>query len=110
MEGASGGRSQQEDLGQCDRRGQNHRSEHYQYAIWLFYSKSEAYDLDIEQIEHKRPVNDLEALYMLSPEPHIVDCLMADFEHRRYRRAFLMWTARKFFIQKKILYIQESDW
>ena len=34
-----------------------------------------------------------DALYILSPLPHIVDCLMADFERRRYRRAYLVWTS-----------------
>jgi syntaxin-binding protein 1 len=36
---------------------------------------------------------DMDAIYLLSPQPHIVDCLMADFERRRYRKAFLVWTA-----------------
>lgn len=35
---------------------------------------------------------DMDAIYILSPQPHIVDCLMADFERRRYRRTFLVWT------------------
>lgn len=34
-----------------------------------------------------------DAIYFLSPEPHIVDCLMADFERRRYKKSFLVWTA-----------------
>lgn len=36
---------------------------------------------------------DMDAIYILSPEPHIVDCLMADFERRRYRKSFLVWIA-----------------
>lgn len=36
---------------------------------------------------------DMDAIYILSPQPHIVDCLMADFERRRYRQSFLVWTA-----------------
>jgi syntaxin-binding protein 1 len=36
---------------------------------------------------------DMDAIYLLSPQPHIVDCLMADFERRRYRKTFLVWTA-----------------
>lgn len=36
---------------------------------------------------------DMDAIYLLSPQPHIVDCLMADFERRRYRKSFLVWTA-----------------
>ncbi|KAJ5757771.1 uncharacterized protein N7511_006465 [Penicillium nucicola] len=49
---------------------------------------------NIEQIEHRRPSNaDMDALYILSPESYIVDCLMADFEVGRYRKAFLVWTS-----------------
>lgn len=36
---------------------------------------------------------DMDAIYILSPKPHIVDCLMADFERRRYRKTFLVWIA-----------------
>jgi syntaxin-binding protein 1 len=36
---------------------------------------------------------DMDAIYILSPESHIVDCLLADFDRRRYRRSFLVWTA-----------------
>lgn len=36
---------------------------------------------------------DMDAIYILSPQPHIVDCLMADFERRRYRRSYLVWVA-----------------
>ena len=36
---------------------------------------------------------DLDAIYFLSPRAHIVDCLMADLERRRYRKVFLVWTA-----------------
>jgi syntaxin-binding protein 1 len=36
---------------------------------------------------------DMDAIYILSPQPHIVDCLMADFERQRYRKTFLVWTA-----------------
>jgi len=36
---------------------------------------------------------DMDAIYLLSPQPHIVDCLMADFERRRYRKSFLVWIA-----------------
>ncbi|KAJ5946293.1 hypothetical protein N7454_003132 [Penicillium verhagenii] len=49
---------------------------------------------NVEQIEHRRPSNpDMDALYILSPESWIVDCLMADFEVKRYRKAFLIWTS-----------------
>jgi syntaxin-binding protein 1 len=50
--------------------------------------------VDIERIEERRAMNpDMDAIYLVSPEPHIVDCLMADFERRRYRKSFLVWTA-----------------
>jgi syntaxin-binding protein 1 len=49
---------------------------------------------DIERIEEKRGMNpDMDAIYVLSPQPHIVDCLMADFERRRYRKSYLVWLA-----------------
>ncbi|KAF2188298.1 syntaxin-binding protein-like protein 2 [Zopfia rhizophila CBS 207.26] len=48
---------------------------------------------NIERIEERRPMNkDMDAIYFLTPKPHIVDCIMADFERRRYRGAFLIWT------------------
>ncbi|KAJ5042361.1 uncharacterized protein L3040_004911 [Drepanopeziza brunnea f. sp. 'multigermtubi'] len=49
---------------------------------------------NIERIEERREMNpDMDAIYLLSPQPHIVDCLLADFERRRYRKSFLVWTA-----------------
>ncbi|KAI9667522.1 MAG: vacuolar sorting protein VPS33/slp1 [Bathelium mastoideum] len=49
---------------------------------------------NIERIENRRQTNrDMDALYFLSPQAHIVDCVMADFERRRYRKSFLIWTA-----------------
>ncbi|KAK4039089.1 protein transport protein sec1 [Parachaetomium inaequale] len=48
---------------------------------------------NIERIEDRREPNpDMDAIYLLSPQPHIVDCLLADFERRRYRRGFIIWT------------------
>lgn len=35
----------------------------------------------------------MDALYILSPMTHIVDCLMADFDVKRYRKARLVWTS-----------------
>lgn len=35
----------------------------------------------------------MDAVYILSPKPHIVDCLLADLDRRRYRRAFIVWTS-----------------
>jgi len=53
---------------------------------------------NIEQIEQRRPLNkDLDVVYILSPQPHIVECVMADFERRRYRRTFLLWTSSTYF-------------
>lgn len=34
----------------------------------------------------------MDAIYLLAPDSFAVDCLLADFEVRRYRRAFLIWT------------------
>lgn len=34
----------------------------------------------------------MDAIYILSPEPHIVDCLLADCESRRYSSAYVVWT------------------
>ena len=49
---------------------------------------------NIEQIEDRRPMNqEMDAIYLLSPQPHIVDCLMADFERRWYRKSFVIWTS-----------------
>ncbi|KAL4793000.1 Sec1-like protein [Aspergillus venezuelensis] len=48
----------------------------------------------IEQIEQRRQSNQpMDALYILSALPHIVDCVLADFERRRYRRSHLVWTS-----------------
>lgn len=35
----------------------------------------------------------VDAVYLLSPESHILDCLMADFERRRYRKSYIVWTS-----------------
>ena len=35
----------------------------------------------------------MDAIYILTPLPHIIDCVMADLERKRYRKAFLIWTA-----------------
>ncbi|KAL2153262.1 hypothetical protein VTH82DRAFT_4417 [Thermothelomyces myriococcoides] len=48
---------------------------------------------NIERIEDRREMNpDMDAVYILSPQPHIVECLLADFACRRYRRGFIIWT------------------
>ena len=49
---------------------------------------------NIELIEERRPRNpSTDAIYLLSPQPHIVECLKADAKQRRYRRTFLVWTS-----------------
>lgn len=40
---------------------------------------------------------DMDVIYILTPEQWIVDCLMADFERRRYRGVYLVWTSRMLF-------------
>lgn len=48
----------------------------------------------MDRIEEKREKNpDMDAVYILSPQPYIVECLVADFEMSRYRSAYLIWTA-----------------
>ncbi|RDW72504.1 Sec1 family protein [Aspergillus mulundensis] len=49
---------------------------------------------NIEQIENRRQSNQsMDALYILSALPHIVDCVLADFERKRYRKSYLVWTS-----------------
>ncbi|KAF2143577.1 uncharacterized protein K452DRAFT_224633 [Aplosporella prunicola CBS 121167] len=49
---------------------------------------------NIELIEDRRPMNqDMDVVYILTPQPHIVDCILADFERRRYRKTYLIWTS-----------------
>jgi syntaxin-binding protein 1 len=51
---------------------------------------------DIERLEERRTTQrDMDAIYILTPKPHIVDCIMAEFEQRRYRGFFLIWTTRR---------------
>lgn len=38
---------------------------------------------------------DMDVIYLLTPETHIVECLLADFDRRRYRGAYLLWTSCK---------------
>lgn len=48
----------------------------------------------IEQIEQPREQNTFtDAVYLLSPLPHIVECLKADLHRKRYRKAILRWTS-----------------
>lgn len=50
---------------------------------------------NVEQIEDRRQtLSDTDAIYLLSPLPHIVECLKADLGRKRYRRAHLIWTSQ----------------
>ncbi|KAI9752486.1 MAG: DEAH-box ATP-dependent RNA helicase prp22 [Chaenotheca gracillima] len=49
---------------------------------------------NIEYIEQKRSINrETDAVYLLTPQAHVVECLVADLEQRRYRSAYLVWTS-----------------
>ena len=62
---------------------------------WLCKAHHAKMEADIELIEQRRPMNkEMDAVYLLSPQPHIVDCLMADLERRRYRKSYVIWTSR----------------
>ncbi|KAF1846730.1 Sec1-like protein [Cucurbitaria berberidis CBS 394.84] len=48
---------------------------------------------NIERLEERRTTQrDMDAIYILTPKAHIVDCIMAEFDQRRYRGFFLIWT------------------
>ncbi|KAF6790715.1 Protein transport protein sec1 [Colletotrichum sojae] len=48
---------------------------------------------NIERIEEKRDMNpEMDAIYILSPKENIAEILVNDFERRRYKQAFLVWT------------------
>ena len=50
--------------------------------------------INIEQLEDRRTTQgSTDAIYLLSPLPHIVEALKADLNRRRYRKAFLVWTS-----------------
>ncbi|KAM3080498.1 syntaxin binding protein 1 [Clarireedia jacksonii] len=49
---------------------------------------------NVETLESRREMNQgMDAIYLLSPLPHVVDCLLADFERHRYRKSYLVWVA-----------------
>ncbi|CAO2654762.1 Nn.00g114950.m01.CDS01 [Neocucurbitaria sp. VM-36] len=49
---------------------------------------------NIERLEERRTTQrDMDAIYILTPKAHIVDCIMAEFDQRRYRGFFLIWTS-----------------
>lgn len=45
----------------------------------------------------------MDAIYILSPQTHIVDCLVADFERRKYKKYYLVWTSELNSTQEKRL-------
>lgn len=46
-------------------------------------------------IEEKRPANpDTDVVYLLSTQPHIIECFLADLKQGRYRRSHLLWITR----------------
>ncbi|KAI3392282.1 hypothetical protein diail_5919 [Diaporthe ilicicola] len=48
---------------------------------------------NIERIEDRRDMNPtMDAIYFVSPMAHIVDCLLADFDRRRYQKSFVVLT------------------
>ena len=50
--------------------------------------------ITIERIEDRREHQpETDAIYLLSPLPHIVEQLKADLARRRYRKGFLIWTS-----------------
>ena len=76
--------------------------------VALETNSQELTKLDVEKIEERRPMNkDMDAVYILSSLPHIVDCLMADFERRRYRRSFLIWTSGREKSSQRIFVVGE---
>ncbi|KAI1326292.1 Sec1-like protein [Xylariaceae sp. FL0255] len=49
---------------------------------------------NIDRIEDRRQPNpDMDAVYIISPQSYVVDCVVADLQQRRYRKYFLIWTA-----------------
>lgn len=62
------------------------------------------FETDVEQIEDRRTANpEMDAVYFLSPQTHILDCLLADFEHRRYRKSYIVWTSGQRVISPSLL-------
>jgi syntaxin-binding protein 1 len=49
---------------------------------------------NVERIEERREMNpETDAVYILSPQPFTVECLLADLEVGRYKKAYLLWTS-----------------
>lgn len=50
--------------------------------------------IGIERLEDRRQEQpETDAIYLLSPLPHIVEALKADLSRRRYKKGFLIWTS-----------------
>lgn len=50
--------------------------------------------ISIERLEDRRQNQpETDAIYLLSPLPHIAEALKADLARRRYRKGFLVWTS-----------------
>ncbi|KAI5286184.1 vacuolar sorting protein VPS33/slp1 [Ascosphaera aggregata] len=50
---------------------------------------------NIEYIENRRATfKDTPALYILSPQPYLADCIIADLQRRRYRNLHIVWTSK----------------
>lgn len=50
--------------------------------------------ISIERLEDRRQNQpETDAIYLLSPLPHIVEALKADLARKRYRKGFLVWTS-----------------
>jgi hypothetical protein len=62
----------------------------------LSWSYADYIRLDVTLIENRRPPNPrYEAVYILTPQEHIVRCLISDFDRQtpRYACAHLLWTS-----------------
>lgn len=49
---------------------------------------------NIELITDRRATNrEVEAIYLVTPQAYVVDCVLADLEKAKYARAHLVWTS-----------------
>ena len=68
------------------------------YRMWKRRSKADHLvlrKLDVSLIESKRMPQPMECVYILTPQEHIVRCLISDFARTkpRYTGAHLLWTS-----------------
>lgn len=60
----------------------------------LSFAKAKTGYTDIEKIEDRREKNPtMDAIYFVSPQEYVVECIIADLDARRYKKSFLLWTA-----------------